>query len=57
MRFVDTEQMKKQIGEMANLATMRKDRDYMNEEIQDTELRITQLKKALGVSIYLPKLV
>jgi hypothetical protein len=30
---VDIEQMRKQINEMANLANMRKDRDYLNEEI------------------------
>lgn len=52
--IIDIEQMKRQINEMTNLATMRKDRDYLNEDIQDTELRITQLKKVLGINDKLP---
>ncbi|TNV86558.1 hypothetical protein FGO68_gene998 [Halteria grandinella] len=50
----DIEQMKRQINEMTNLANMRKERDYLNEDIQDTELRITQLKKVLGINDKLP---
>lgn len=46
--------MKRQINEMTNLANMRRDRDYLNEDIQDTELRITQLKKVLGINDKLP---
>lgn len=42
--------MKRQINEMTNLANMRKDRDYLNEDIQDMEVRITQLKKLLNVN-------
>lgn len=47
---VDVEQMKKQINEMTYLTNMRKDKDFLVIDIQDTELRITQLKKSLGVS-------
>jgi len=43
------EQMKKQINEMTTLANMRKEKDFLVIDIQDTELRITQLKKLLGV--------
>ena len=52
--IIDIEQMKRQINEMTNLANMRKERDYLNEDIQDTELRITQLKKVLGINDKLP---
>lgn len=45
--------MRKQIDEMINLANLRKERDYLNLDIQEMELRITQLKKYLGVWILL----
>ena len=45
--------MRKQIDEMKNLANLRKERDYLNLDIQEMELRITQLKKYLGVCILL----
>ena len=32
------------------MTNMRKDKDFLVIDIQDTELRITQLKKSLGVS-------
>ncbi len=42
--------MRKQIDEMINLANLRKEKDYLHLDIQEMELRITQLKKYLGVS-------
>ena len=48
-KILDMMHMRKQIDEMINLANLRKERDYLNLDIQEMELRITSLKKYLGV--------
>ena len=41
--------MRKQIDEMINLADLRKEKDYLNVDIQEMEMRISKLKRELQV--------
>ena len=45
--------MRKQIDEMINLADLRKEKDYLNVDIQEMEMRISKLKRELQVSKFL----
>eukprot|EP00347_Sterkiella_histriomuscorum_P009313 403341682 len=48
--LIDQQQMKKQIEEMIQLGNLRRERDQVMIDIQEQELRITQLKKYLGIT-------
>jgi len=45
--YVDMMHMRKQIDEMINLANLRKEKDYINLDIQEMEIRIRQHRKDL----------
>lgn len=45
--YVDMMHMRKQIDEMINLANLRKEKDYLNLDIQEMEIRIRQHRKDL----------
>ena len=46
---IDMMHMRKQIDEMINLADLRKEKDYLNVDIQEMEMRISKLKRELQV--------